>query len=288
MAQAKAKARRAQNGVHIRSSKGWASLGLRDVWEYRELLYFLLTREIRGQYRQMAFGPLWIIIQPLMSMVLFSFIFGRLARLPSDGIPYPIFTYVALLPWQFFNGALRGSVASLVSQKSIIAKVYFPRLIIPLNAVMSSLVNFSFSFIVLIGMMTFYALNGDITVGWRALTLPLFLLQGGMLAMGVGCWLAGLAVKYRDVGFVTGYFMTAWQYLTPVAYASSNVAGSSFFWLYKLNPMYSVIENIRWALIGSGTAPDGYTIYASVVALVVLLTGIAFFRRSERTIVDLL
>lgn len=273
--------------IHIRPSRGWASLGLGEVWRYRELLFFLLSREVKGRYRQMAFGPLWIMIQPLMSMVLFSLIFGRIARLPSDGVPYPIFTYVALLPWQFFSGSLRGSTQSLFTQRTIISKVFFPRLIIPLNSVATSFVDFSFSFIVLVGMMTYYALQGSITISWTVLLFPFFLLQAAVIAMGIGCCFSGTAVKYRDVGLVTGYLLTSWQYLTPVAYAASNIP-EQWLSLYKLNPMYSVIENIRWALIGKGTPPDIYTLYTTVVAIALFALGIALFRRAERTIVDVL
>jgi lipopolysaccharide transport system permease protein len=198
--------------IIIEPSRGWASLGLRDVWEYRELLYFLLWREVKGRYRQMAFGPLWIIFAPLIQMVIYSVIFGSFARLPSEGVPYPIFTYVALLPWQFFANATRKSANSLLNQKHIIAKVYFPRLVIPISAVLSSLVDFLASFVVLIGMMLVYRVG----FSWRFLTLPVFLLFAATTALAVGLWLAGLAVKFHDVAIGLGFAIDVWKYITPM------------------------------------------------------------------------
>lgn len=267
--------------VVIQPSRGWAALGLREVWEYRELLFFLLWREIKGRYRQMAFGPLWIIIAPLVNMAIFSLIFGRLAKLPSEGIPYPIFTYVALLPWQFFASATRKSASSLLNQKHVIAKVYFPRLVIPVAAVLSALVDFLASFVVLIGMMVFY----QVLLTWRVLTLPLFLLLAAAAGLGVGLWLAGLAIKFRDVAIGLDFGVRVWQYLTPVAY-SATLIPDQWQMLYRLNPMAVVVEGFRWALLGTGQAPDWTTALSVAVVLLALVTGAFYFRRTERTIVD--
>ena len=267
----------------IQPSRGWASLGLRDVWEYRELLYFLLWREVKGRYRQMAFGPLWIIIAPLINMVIFSVIFGQLAKLPSEGIPYPIFTYVALLPWQFFANATRNSASSLLSQQHVIAKVYFPRLVIPISSVLSSGVDFLASFVILVGMMIFYR----VVPTWRVLTLPLFLLLAAGIGLGVGLWLAGLAVRFHDVAIGLGFAITVWQYLTPVAYSTSLIP-ERWQAFYRLNPMAGVVDGFRWALLGAGHPPDWTLAVSSVLVLVVLVAGAFYFRRTERTIVDVI
>jgi len=267
----------------IEHTRGLASLRLREIWAYRELLYFLVWREVKGRYRQMAFGPLWIIIAPLINMVIFSVIFGQLARLPSEGVPYPIFTYVALLPWQFFANATRNSAQSLLSQQHIIAKVYFPRLVIPISSVLSSGVDFLASFVVLIGMMVFYR----VLPTWRVLTLPLFLLLAAGIGLGVGLWLAGLAVRFHDVAIGLGFAVTVWQYLTPVAY-SATLIPAEWQMLYRLNPMTGVVEGFRWALLGTGQAPDWTTALSTALVLVLLISGAFYFRRTERTIVDVI
>ena len=272
-----------EHTIVIEPTRGWASLGLGDVWEYRELLYFLLWREVKGRYRQMAFGPLWIVIAPLIQMVILSLVFGTLAKLPSEGVPYPIFTYVALLPWSFFANGARNSAASLLSQQNVIAKVYFPRLVIPIATVGSAFVDFLASFVVLAGMVLFYR----VTPTWSALALPLYLLLAGATALAVGLWLAGLAVKYHDVSIAVGFGITIWQYLTPVAYSSSLVP-AKWLWLYQLNPMYWVVEGFRGALLGTGAAPNWTLPAAIALVLVALVTGAFYFRRTERTIVDVL
>jgi lipopolysaccharide transport system permease protein len=272
--------------ITIQPSRGWSSLGLRDVWEYKALLYFLIWREVKGRYRQMAFGPLWIIITPLIQMVIMSFVFGKIARLPSDGVPYPIFTYIALLPWQFFANSVRRSSNSLVEQKGIIAKVYFPRLIIPLAGIASSFIDFLASFVVLLGMMLFY--HNYVAPTWPGLLmLPFFLLLAAMTSLAVGLWLAGLSVKYHDVAIAVGFGVTIWQYLTPVAYSISLVP-EQWQLLYKLNPMTTVIEGFRWALLGTSPPPDWTAIVNTLVVFVLLIFGAYYFRRTERTIVDVI
>lgn len=269
--------------IVIEPSRGWAALGLRDVWEYRELLYFLVWREVKGRYRQMAFGPLWIVLQPLVQMVIFSLIFGKLARLPSDGVPYPIFAYVALLPWQFFANSVRQSAASLLRQSNVIAKVYFPRLVIPISSVLAACVDFVASFVVLAGMIVFYRVR----LTWAVFTLPLYLLLAAATALGIGLWLAGLAVKFRDVAIGLNFGVTVWQYLTPVAY-STTLIPEQWHTLYRLNPMTGVIEGFRWALLGTGHAPDWTTALSATLVLALLISGAFYFRRTERTIVDVI
>lgn len=269
--------------IEIKPTRGWGALGLRDVWEYRELLYFLLWREVKGRYRQMAFGPLWIILAPLIQMFIYSVIFGSLAKLPSEGVSYPIFTYVALLPWQFFANATRTSANSLVSQQHVIAKVYFPRLVIPLAAVLSSFVDFLASFVVLVLMMLVYR----VPVTWAVLTLPAFLLLAAITALGIGLWLAGLAVKFHDVAIGLGFAIDIWKYLTPVVY-SATLVPAQWQALYRLNPMTTVVEGFRWALLGTGAPPDATALIPAGLAIVVLITGAFFFRRTERTIVDVI
>lgn len=267
----------------IRPSRGWGALGLDEVWEYRELLFFLLWREVKGRYRQMAFGPLWIIVAPLIQMVIFSVIFGSFARLPSEGVPYPIFTYVALLPWQFFANATRNSAQSLLQQKHVIAKVYFPRLVIPISSVLSAGIDFLASFVVLVGMMIFYRVG----LTWEILTLPLFVLLTAATGLGIGLWLAGLAIKFHDVAIGLGFAIQVWKYVTPVAY-SATLVPERWQTLYRLNPMTGVVQGFRWALLGAGQAPDWTTVVSAAAVLVLLVTGAYYFRRTERTIVDMI
>ena len=232
----------------------------------------------------MAFGPLWIILQPVIQMLLFTFVFGRIANLETDGnVPYPLFVYVALLPWQFFANSTRQAAFSLVDQKHVISKVYFPRLIIPLAASLAALVDFLASFVILLGMMVFYR----VTPTPALLTLPLFLLIAMMLSLGVGTFLAGLAVKFRDVMIGLGFVMTVWQYLTPVAY-SLQLIPENMVAIYRLNPMTTVIEGFRWAILGTSAAPDATLWINLVVIFVALIGGVAYFRATERTIVDVI
>jgi lipopolysaccharide transport system permease protein len=267
----------------IQPGRGWASLRLGEVWRYRELLVFMVMREVQGRYRQMAFGPLWIIIQPLVNMVVMSIVFGGFAKLPSEGWPYPIFVYVALLPWQFFATGLRNSATSLLNQQHIISKVYFPRLVIPLAALLSAFVDFLASAVVLAGMLVYF----HVPVTWRILTLPLFLLLAAGTALSMGLWLAGLAVRFHDVSIGLTLGLTVWQYLTPVAYSSSLVSPK---WqkIYQLNPMTGVVEGFRWALLGVGIPPAWNLAVTTLVVCLLLVTGLYYFRYTERTIVDVI
>ena len=269
--------------IVIEPLRGRSSLGLRDVWEYRELLYFLLWRDVKGKYRQMALGPLWIVIKPIMSMVIYTAVFGVIAKLPSDGLPYPIFSYVALLPWGFFSGAVHQASSSLVSYMHIISKVYFPRLVVPISGAPSGLVDFAVSFVILMGMKLFYGFTPTLAV----LVIPLYMLLAIATALAVGLWLASLAVRFRDVRFAVGFLMQAWLYASPVVYPTSLVPAQWRF-LYQLNPMTNVIEGFRWALLGQGQINGTTLAISSVGVAFALITGAYVFRRTERTVVDIL
>jgi lipopolysaccharide transport system permease protein len=265
----------------IEATKGWSALGLADIWEYRDLLYFMVWRDLKARYRQTALGPVWIVLQPLMSMLLYTLIFGVIAKLPSEGQPYVIFSYVALLPWGFFSTAFSEGVNSLMGGMTLTSKVYFPRLIIPLANIISSLVDLSISFVILGCLFVFYG----IVPTWGIVLLPLFLIIAAITGLGVGLWFSGLIVKYRDVGQFTSYLSRVWMYATPVVY-SIELVPERWRVLYQLNPMTGVIQGFRWALLG-GEAPDWWVMgISAVMACLVLVAGIYIFKRVERSIVD--
>ncbi len=266
----------------IEPSRGWEGLELRDLWRYRELLYFLTWRDVKVRYKQTLLGAAWAVLQPVLTMLVFSIIFGQLAKLPSDGIPYPIFTYTALLPWQLFAFALLNSSNSLVGSQNLVSKVYFPRLVIPIASVLPGLVDFAISFVVLIGMMVFY----QVPLTPRILALPLLLLLALASALAVGIWLSALNVQYRDVRYVVPFLTLFWQYATPVAYASSLIP-AKWRLLYGLNPMTGVVEGFRWALLGHGQV--GVLVWVSVfIVLAMLWGGAAYFRRMEASFADVI
>ncbi len=274
--------RQATGHIVIEPARGWQALELADLWRYRELLYFLTWRDIKVRYKQTLLGAAWAVLQPLMTMVIFSVIFGQLAKLPSDGVPYPIFTYTALLPWQLFAFALGNSSNSLVGSQNLVSKVYFPRLVIPIASVLPGLVDFAISFVVLLGMMFYY----QIPLTARVLALPLFLLLALVTALAVGLWLSALNVEYRDVRYVVPFLTLFWQYATPVAYSSSLIP-EKWRILYGLNPMTGVVEGFRWALLGNGDL--GSLLGASVAIIVVLLTtGLLYFKRMEASFADVI
>jgi lipopolysaccharide transport system permease protein len=256
-------------------------LKLRELWDYRDLIYFLLWREIKGRYKQMALGPLWFVLQPLFSIVLNTLIFGVLAQLPSDGLPYPLFNYTGLLPWQFFANAVTKSAGSLVNNQNLITKVYFPRLVMPIVGALSGLLDFAIAFGLLLVVMLYYGFVPKVTV----LVVPLFLLLSALTALGVGLWLAALQARFRDVGFMLSYMLQAWMYATPVVYATS-VIPSRWQFVYQLNPMTIVVEGFRWALLDKGTINWIATVISVLGVLGMLVTGAFVFRRTERTIVD--
>ena len=267
----------------IAPSRGTFDINIREVWAYRELLGLLAWRDVSLRYKQSFIGIGWAIIQPVTMMLIFTAIFGHFAGLPSDGVPYPIFTYCALLPWNYFARSLTDSSDSLVGSSHLITKVYFPRLILPLSKVFAGLIDLSVGFVILVAMMIWYQIPP--TVG--LLMLPVFVLVTMLSALSVGLWLTALNVKYRDVKFVVPFLMQCWMYLSPVAYATSLVP-EKWQWLYGLNPMVGVIEGFRWALLGK-TAPNAALMLASSTILVlILLGGLLYFKRMERTFADLI
>lgn len=265
----------------ITAPKGWAAIGLKELWEYRELLYFLIWRDIKVRYKQTALGAAWAIIQPFFMMVVFSLFFGRLGGMPSDGIPYPIFVYCALLPWQLFAHALSESSNSLVANERLITKVYFPRLVVPMAAVLGGLVDFAVAFLILLAMMVYYG----ITPGAAILTLPFFLLLAVATALGVGLWLSALNVQYRDVRYTLTFITQFWLFATPVAYSSSIVPAA---WrpVYGLNPMAGVVEGFRWALLGKAEGPGLMLGVSIAVVIAILIGGLYYFRHMEDTFAD--
>jgi homopolymeric O-antigen transport system permease protein len=267
--------------IRIEPSRGWISLKLRDLWEYRELLYFLVWRDVKVRYKQTALGAAWAVIQPFFTMVIFSIFFGRLARIPSDGIPYPIFAYAALVPWTFFSHGLNQSSNSLVSSAQLIKKVYFPRLIVPIAAVVSGVVDFILAFIVLLGMMLYYGVVPTANVVW----LPAFLLLALVTSLGVGLWLSTLNVEYRDVRHAVPFITQFWLFATPIAYPST-LLSEPWRTLYGLNPMVGVVEGFRWALLGTDTQPGAMIFVSCLMAIAILIAGAFYFRRMERTFAD--
>ena len=264
----------------IRPSKGWVSLRLNDLWEYRDLLLFLAWRDISVRYKQTVLGAAWAIIQPFFSMVIFSIFFGSLAQISSDGVPYPVFSFAALLPWTFFANALSESSNSLVGNANLLSKVYFPRLVIPLASTLGGLADFGIAFIVLVLMMVVFGIVPTAAV----LLLPLFLLLALVTALGVGLWLSALNVQYRDIRYMVPFLVQALMFASPVVY-SSTLLEEPWRTLYGINPMVGVIEGFRWALLGT-TPPGPMLLFSAVAALLLLVSGAMYFRRMEKTFAD--
>jgi lipopolysaccharide transport system permease protein len=260
----------------IHPPKGWVPLELGELWEYRELLYFLIWRDIKVRYKQTVLGVAWAIIQPFLTMVVFSIFFGRLARMPSEGLPYPIFAFSGLVPWMYFANALAQSSNSLVLDERMITKVYFPRLIIPMSAVLAGLVDFAISFVVLVGMILFYGIMPTTAI-W---TLPFFVLLGALTALGVGLWLSALNVQYRDVRYAIPFLIQFWLFASPIAYPSS-LLPEHWRALYGLNPMAGVVEGFRWGLLGHGQASGLLLIVSVMTTAGLLASGLYYFRRME-------
>jgi lipopolysaccharide transport system permease protein len=249
---------------------------------YRELLYFFVWRDLKLRYKQTAVGATWVVLQPLMSMGVFTLFFGKLAKLPSDGLPYPVFYFAALAPWTYFATALTKTTNVVVGNQHLITKVYFPRLILPLSAILSGLVDFVIAFVVLVALVLGYGLRPGVAVAW----LPFLLLLTVATALGAGLWFAALNALYRDVGYVMGFLVQFWMMASPVAYPSSLVP-ERWRWLYGLNPMAGVIEGFRWALTGHGQPPNELMLASSVAVLAILVGGLMFFQRMEGTVADL-
>jgi lipopolysaccharide transport system permease protein len=267
--------------IRLAPSKGWVSLQLKELFAYRELLYFLIWRDIKVRYKQTALGAAWAIIQPFFTMLVFSLFFGKLAKIQSDGLPYPVFAYAALVPWTFFAQGLSQASDSLVGSANLIRKVYFPRLAIPVGTVASGVVDFSLAFLVLLLLMLYYG----VTPTWNILWLPLLLILALVTALGVGLWLSALNVKFRDVKYVVPFITQFWMFATPIAYPSS-LLPEKWRLVYALNPMVGVVEGFRWALLDTDTAPGPMLLVSATVALLVLVGGAFVFRRMEKSFAD--
>lgn len=296
----------AQNLTRIAPSSGWVALKLQELWLYRELLFFLTWRDIKVRYKQTVLGAAWAIIQPFFTMVVFSLFFGGLASVPSDGIPYPIFSYAALVPWTFFANGLTMSSNSLVGSANLIKKVYFPRLVVPIASVIAGVVDFLLAFIVLIVMMLVFGILPTGNIIW----LPLFLALAFVTALGVGLWLSAMNVQFRDVRYMIPFLTQFWMFATPIAYPSSLITNDLLRALYGLNPMVGVIEGFRWALLGGAPqsasfnllsisvplplsnpfnalpTPGPVILASSLAAVLLLISGMFYFRRMEKTFAD--
>lgn len=268
--------------LRILPSRGWFDTGLREVWAYRELLVFFVWRDVKIRYKQTVIGAAWALLQPFLTMLVFSLIFGRLAKLPTNGLPYPVFYYCALLPWSYFATGLQNATNAMVEQQRLITKIYFPRLVLPVSAVLSGLIDFAVAFAMLIALMVYYR----IVPGRAALLLPGFLVLAVLTALGFGLWLSALNAIYRDVRYVVPFLVQFWMFVSPVAYSSSLVP-ERWHWIYGLNPMAGVIEGFRWALTGHAAAPGPLFAASFGGVLLVLLGGLLYFRGIEGAIADI-
>lgn len=270
--------------IVIKPSKGWVGLRLKDLWVYRELVYFLTWRDLKVRYKQSVLGVLWAILKPFLEMVVFSIFFGSLAKMPSDGVPYPLFYFVGSLPWNLFGNSLGIASKSMVSHGNMISKIYFPRLIVPLSSVMASVVDFLISFVILIGLMIYYHYAPTMAALW----LPLLMLLALMTALGVGFWTSALMVRYRDVGYILPFVTNLWMFITPVLYSSSLIP-EKWRVIYSLNPMTGVIEGFRQALLGTPSIISIWLIGLSVViSIIMFVSGMFYFRRMEKEFADMI
>jgi lipopolysaccharide transport system permease protein len=273
--------------TYLRPAKGLAALNLRDLWDYRELIYFLTWRDIKVRYKQTILGFAWVILQPLIHTLVFTFLFGNLLNVDSNGVPYPIFAFVAILPWNYFASSLSRSSTTLVGSANLISKVFFPRMVIPMSGVISGLVDFAVSLVVLVVMMIIY----NITPTLNTLYLPLFLLLAMLTALGFGLWLSALNVRFRDINHLVPFLVEIWKYITPVIYGSTLIP-EKYRFLMGFNPMTGVVEGFRWALLGNNmtdvSAPGPIFAISVVITLVVLISGVIFFRNTERTFADII
>lgn len=266
--------------ITIRPMDGWVPVDLKELWEYRELLQTFVVRDVKVRYKQTALGATWAVIQPLFMMVVFTLFFGRLAKIPSEGIPYPIFSYAALLPWTLFAEGLSRSTGSMISNAGIMTKVYFPRLILPLSSAISPLVDFTIAFVILLGMMLYFGFYPTVNIIW----LPAFILLALATSLGVGLWLSALNVQYRDFQYTVPFLIQLWLFASPVVYPST-LLPEPYRIIYGLNPMAGVIEGFRWALLGT-TPPSSLMAVSIGVAIAILISGAFYFRRMEKTFAD--
>jgi lipopolysaccharide transport system permease protein len=267
--------------VHIRPSTGLAALNLGDLWTYRELVFFMIWRDLKVRYKQTFLGAAWAVIQPVLTMLVFNFVFGTVAKVPTDGVPYPIFSYTALLPWGMFTTALNTASRSLTANQNMVTKIYFPRLVLPLASVLGGVVDFAIAFVILVVLMIYY----HVTPTFAVWTLPLFLLLTLVTALGTALWLSAINVQYRDVNYVLPFLTQFWLFLTPVAY-SAKVISEKWQIVYSLNPMAGVVNGFRWALLGTDTGPGLTMAISTIIALIVLVSGLFYFRSMERTFAD--
>jgi homopolymeric O-antigen transport system permease protein len=267
----------------IRPSRGWRDLDLRELWESRELLFFLIWRDVKVRYKQTALGAAWAIVNPVLTMIVFSIFFGGLAGIPSDGVPYPIFSLAALVPWTFFASGLTLAANSMVGDQSLITKIYFPRLTIPMAAVLSNLVDVALSFLVLLGLMRFYRISLVVQLMW----LPLFVFFALVATLGVGLWLAALNVRYRDIRYITPYLIQVWLFVTPVVYPSSLLA-EPWRTVYMINPLAGVVEGFRWTLLGTSAPPALAMMVSALCAVVIVASGALYFQRVEKSFADII
>jgi len=274
---------KSQHFLRIEPTNGWISLRLMDLWEYRELLGIFVWRDLKVRYRQTVIGVLWAVIQPLLTMVIFSIFFGKLAKVPSDEIPYPIFSYAALVPWTFFANTINQASNSLVNSADMIKKIYFPRITMPIAAMLAGFVDFVLAFVILLGMMLYYGILPTINLLW----FPVFIILAMATSLGVSFWLSALNVQFRDVRYMIPFITQAWLFATPVAYPSSLLT-EPWRTLYGLNPMVGVVEGFRWALLGTDTAPGPMIIVSFIVSFGLLFSGIYYFRRTERIFADVI
>lgn len=269
--------------TRIEPARGWVSLRLKELWTQRELVYFFIWRDITVRYKQTIMGAAWAVLQPLFTMLIFSLFFGRLAQVPSDNIPYPIFSYAALVPWTFFANGLTQASNVLVNNANMLKKIYFPRLAMPIASILAGVVDFALAFLVLLGMMAYYGRWPTANVIW----LPLFLLLALSTALGVGFWLSAMNAQFRDVRYIVPFLVQAWLFATPIAYPSS-LLDEPWRTLYGINPMVGVVEGFRWALLGAQTEPGPVIIVSAVVSILLLISGAFYFKRMERTFADVL
>jgi lipopolysaccharide transport system permease protein len=268
--------------THIEPSTSWLTFRWKEMWLYRELLFFLTWRDIKIRYKQTVLGFAWAVLQPFLTMVVFSLFFGKLGKIPSEGVPYPIFNFTALLPWQFVETSITTSTNSLITNANMVTKVYFPRLFVPISGVFSGLVDFAIAFLVLIAMMLYYQISPTIGV----LLLPFFLLLAFITALGVSLWMSALNVKYRDVRYIVPFLTRFWFFATPIAYPST-LLSEPWRTLYGLNPMVGVVEGFRWALLGT-QPPESMLFLSVLVALAMLISGLLYFNRTEKTFADII
>jgi lipopolysaccharide transport system permease protein len=266
----------------IAPPRGWFELNLREMWNYRELLYFLVWRDLKIRYKQTAIGVGWVVLQPLMAMLLFTVFFGRLAKMPSEGLPYPVFYYTGLLTWLYFSASLTHATNTVVEHERVITKVYFPIMFLPFSAVLSGLVDFGIGFVLLMGLMLYYHLIPTIAT----LLVPIFLLLAVLTALAVGLWLSALNAIYRDVRYVIPFLVQFWMFASPVVYPST-VVPAKWRWLYGLNPMAGVVEGFRWAVTGRGKAPGLLVLVSATTVLLLFLGGVVYFKKMESKIADM-